>query len=112
MKLAAPPIPQRTNLALAGLVLVTALAMLWLGSRLPLPGMLAIGFLFSYLLLTNYALLHEATHDMLHSNRRINWLVGMVLGWQFILFEHGFTRQVIARLATLPRVRAQPDVLA
>ncbi len=83
MEVATRPVPEGTNLALAGLVLVTALAMLWLGSRLPLPGTLAVGFLFSFLLLTNYALLHEATHDMLHSNRRINWLAGMVLGWLF-----------------------------
>ena len=83
MEVATRPIPERTNLVLAGCILVTALAMLWLGSRLPLAGTLAVGFLFSFLLLTNYALLHEATHDMLHSNRHINWLVGMILGWLF-----------------------------
>ncbi len=43
---------------------------------------------------------------------RYNQLSGIRSNEQFILFEHGFTRQVIARLTTLPRVRAQPDLLA
>ena len=43
---------------------------------------------------------------------RYNQLSGIRSNEQFILFEHGFTRQVIARLATLPQVTAQPDLLA
>ena len=43
---------------------------------------------------------------------RYNQLSGIRSNEQFILFEHGFTRQVIARLTTLPRVRAQPDLQA
>jgi fatty acid desaturase len=39
---------------------------------------------FSYLLLTNYALLHEATHDNLHEHPRWNYWLGMVGGILFL----------------------------
>lgn len=76
-------IPDRINLALALGVFATALGMLWLGSQLHWLGTLVLGVLFSFLLLTNYALLHEATHDMLHSDARINRWLGTLLGWLF-----------------------------
>jgi len=53
-----------------------------------------------------YAELNEA------QRLRYNQLFGVRSNEQFILFEHGFTRQVIARLATLPQLRAHPDLLA
>ena len=82
------PIPERLNLILAMLIVSTAVGLLWLGSQLSLLGMIAMGVVFSHLLLCNYALMHEASHDMLHGDRRINWLAGMVLGW---LFPTSFT---------------------
>lgn len=80
-----PRIPARLNLAIAAALLLAAMGLLWFGSQLPWPGTLAVGIVFSFLLLSNYALMHEATHDMLHGNARINWLSGMVLGWLFPL---------------------------
>ncbi|HEY2953167.1 MAG TPA: fatty acid desaturase [Verrucomicrobiae bacterium] len=44
---------------------------------------LAIGIVFSYLLLSNYALLHEATHGRLQSSARGNYWLGLVTGLLF-----------------------------
>lgn len=77
------PIPVRLNLLLATGIVIAALGLLWLASQLPLIWSLAIGLLFSFLLLTNYALMHEATHDLLHPQARVNDGVGAVLGWLF-----------------------------
>src|SRR5262249_15237524 len=37
----------------------------------------------SYVLLTNYALLHEAAHGNLHSSPRLNYLLGLTAGLLF-----------------------------
>src|SRR5215471_15649447 len=53
------PIPDRLNFVLVWIVFALAVALLWFASRLtPWWAVFAIGILFSYLLLTNYALLH------------------------------------------------------
>lgn len=77
------PIPSGLNLLLAMLMLGGAIGLLWLASRLDPPWSLPLGIGFSFLLLSNYALLHEGTHDILHPNQRINDTVGMALGWLF-----------------------------
>lgn len=81
-------IPQKLNLAIAAAIYAAAIALLWLGSQLGWLGTVAVGVVFSFVLLTNYALMHEATHDMLHGNARVNWATGMLLGW---LFPMSFT---------------------
>ena len=43
----------------------------------------AVGVVFSYVLLTNYALLHEATHNNLHANPRVNYWLGLLTGLLF-----------------------------
>jgi fatty acid desaturase len=78
------PIPARLNLALVALVFVAAVGLLWLGSHVErwyLVG--AVGVAFSYVLLTNYALLHEATHGNLHPNPRTNFCLGVLTGLLF-----------------------------
>ena len=42
--------------------------------------LLPVGVAFSYLMLTNYALLHEAAHGNLQSHWRRNYLLGVVAG--------------------------------
>lgn len=76
-------IPSRINLLIAAGVFLAAISLLWAASRLELVWSIPIGIVFSFVLLTNYALMHEATHDVLHSNSKINWLVGMVMSWFF-----------------------------
>ena len=64
---AAMPIPDRLNLILTTFVFVSALFLLWLGSwTTSYVAVFAVGIAFSYLSLTNYALLHEAAHGNLH----------------------------------------------
>jgi len=78
------PIPNRINLCLVAAVFAGAVALLWLGSHVgPWYVTLAVGIAFSYLLLTNYALLHEAAHGNLHSDPRINHLLGSITGLLF-----------------------------
>jgi fatty acid desaturase len=78
------PIPDRLNLAVVAAVFGAALGLLWLGSRAESwYAVLGIGVLFSYVLLTNYALLHEATHHNLHSNPRVNYALGVLTGLLF-----------------------------
>ncbi len=80
------PIPNRLNLALVGGVFLTAIGLLWLGSWVERWYLVpAVGVLYSYVLLTNYALLHEATHGNLHADARVNRLLGRVTGLLFPL---------------------------
>jgi fatty acid desaturase len=78
------PVPNWLNLFLVMVVAGCALTFLWLASRLEHP--LALGaaaLMFSYVLLTNYALLHEATHNNLHSSRNGNYCLGVLTGALF-----------------------------
>ena len=78
------PIPDRLNVAIVVLVFGTALGLLWLGSWVEKWYVAAaVGVVFSYLLLTNYALLHEAAHGNLHSDPRLNFWLGMATGALF-----------------------------
>ena len=78
------PIPDRVNVALVATVSCCAIALLWLGSWVERWWVIAgVGVIYSYLLLTNYALLHEATHHNLHSNPRWNYVLGVLTGWLF-----------------------------
>ena len=81
-------IPSRINVMLAAGVMLLAVVLLWLGSSLTLIWSLPLGVVFSFLLLTNYALMHEASHDVLHHNGKVNWFMAMVLSW---LFPMSFT---------------------
>jgi fatty acid desaturase len=83
------PIPDRLNVALSLGVFTLAVGLLWLGSRVESwYGALGVGIVFSYVLLTNYALLHEATHGNLHSTSRGNVWLGVLTG---ILFPVPFS---------------------
>jgi fatty acid desaturase len=78
------PIPNRLNLFLVAFVLGTAVFLLWLGSYVePWWATLLVGIAFSYLLLTNYALFHEASHGSLNSNAVVNRLLGTLTGLLF-----------------------------
>lgn len=80
------PIPDRLNLLLAVAVVGSAVALLWLASRLePWWAVLGVGVVFSYVLLTNYALLHEAAHGNLQSRTWRNYLLGLATGLLFPL---------------------------
>jgi fatty acid desaturase len=83
------PIPNSLNLALVASVFVAAVGLLWLGSRVVhWYAIVGVGVAFSFILLTNYALLHEAVHGNLHSNPRANFWLGVMTG---ILFPIPFS---------------------
>jgi fatty acid desaturase len=78
------PVPNRLNVLLVAVVLTAAVGLLWLASWLESWwAILGVGVAFSYVLLTNYALLHEATHGNLHSDGRWNYVLGLVTGLLF-----------------------------
>ena len=78
-------IPDKLNLLLSFAVATLALFWLWLGNQYvdhPVV-LLLLGVGYSYLMLTNYSLMHEAAHDKLHSNGNINYLLGMFISFFF-----------------------------
>jgi fatty acid desaturase len=78
------PIPVRLNLALVALVFTSAVALLWLASRVEQwYAVLGTGVLFSYVMLTDYALLHEATHHNLHPVAQWNRALGVIAATLF-----------------------------
>jgi fatty acid desaturase len=78
------PIPDRLNATLTVLVFGSAVFLLWLGSWVShFAAVLGVGVVFSYLLLTNYALLHEAAHSNLHSSPFWNRVLGTLCGMLF-----------------------------
>ncbi len=80
----AMPIPDRLNRALVLVVFGVALALLWWCSHTPSIWALgAGGVLFSYVLLTNYSLLHEASHDNLQTEPTWNRALGTLAGFLF-----------------------------
>jgi fatty acid desaturase len=83
------PIPERLNFALVLIVFTVAIALLWLASRVESGwAVFGVGVVFSYVLLTNYALLHEASHANLQSNPGRNYVLGLLAG---LLFPMPFT---------------------
>jgi fatty acid desaturase len=78
------PIPGRLNLLLVAFVFCSGVVLLWLGSQVTSwYWIVLVGIVFSYLMLTNYALLHDATHGNLHANFHVNYLLGVITGLLF-----------------------------
>src|SRR3954463_15789755 len=75
------PIPDRLNLFLSVVVFAGAVALIWAASLVQSwLAVIGIGIVFSYLLLTNYALLHEAAHSNLQSSSSRNYWLGFLTG--------------------------------
>jgi fatty acid desaturase len=84
-RVASLPIPNCLNAMLVVFVAVAAVDLLSLASWLAAwYGVFGVGIVFSYLLLCNYALLHEATHDNLHRNPSWNYWLGVITGIFFL----------------------------
>lgn len=74
------PIRTRLNLALVSIVATSAVGLLVVASRLHNPfGLLATALAFSYVMLTAYALTHEAAHGNLHPSERANHVLGVLI---------------------------------
>ncbi|MCW8932621.1 MAG: fatty acid desaturase [Gammaproteobacteria bacterium] len=59
------------------------IALLWFASQLSGWSLLFAALPFSFLGLTNYALIHEACHGCLHTKKRYNDLMGCTASWLF-----------------------------
>ncbi len=77
------PIPNRLNALLVILVFSLLLSLLLLASLLPYWYSVPLGIVFSFVFLTNYALMHEGSHQMLQSNPFLNWMFGAITGSMF-----------------------------
>jgi fatty acid desaturase len=77
------PAPAALNILLLLAVQVFTLTVLWVVSRLDWIWAIPIGMAASFILLTNYALLHEAAHDNLHPDAGANRFWGTLSGWLF-----------------------------
>jgi fatty acid desaturase len=83
------PIPSRLNTVLTLVALVSSIALLIIGARMPLGWALApVALAFGLIMVPVYSLIHEAEHSLLHENRRVNYLLGNLLS---ILFMAPFT---------------------
>lgn len=84
-------IPYKLNTVLLICLQIFALFLLWAGSNLELAWSFPVGIVFSFLLLTNYALMHDAAHHVLHKNKVWNHVLGTIASWlfpmSFTLFE-------------------------
>lgn len=78
-------IPAVLNSVLVIAVCAGAVLLLWAGSQYHdrLEILLPMAVAYAYLMLTNYALMHEAAHDKLHPNPRLNYLLGMLASMFF-----------------------------
>lgn len=90
------PIPERLNLALCGLLQFAAWAGIAWGSRSEGWQLAVSAVGFSFLMLTNYALLHEAAHHVAHPDARINRAIGVLCG---ALFPVSFSLYRAAHIA-------------
>lgn len=68
--------PNRINYLLIIIVQTIALGSLAIGSQLNLVGMVCCAIIYSFILQTNYALIHEATHNILNANSKLNVVLG------------------------------------
>ena len=73
----------RQNLLISALLLCIMPALLWLASHSEGIVFAVAVLAFAFFGLTNYAMMHEAMHDNLHSSHRVNRIVGMMLSWLF-----------------------------
>lgn len=78
------PIPRRLNLLIASVQLVLLLTILWAAGQVAAWWMVALlSLAYGVVMNSGYAMLHEAEHNLLHPNRRINELAGAVLALFF-----------------------------
>jgi fatty acid desaturase len=76
-------VPNALNIILVIAVASAQAALLWSASHVDGWLLVPIALAFSFLFLTNYALMHEASHGSLHEKPAINWALGAVTGLLF-----------------------------
>lgn len=101
------PIPNFLNLCIICISTVTAITLLILASRThSVVLMLLYAIAFSFVNNTNFSLLHEAVHDVLHQNTKVNYILGVFLA---AFFPTGFTFQRYCHLGHHQRNRSYAE---
>jgi fatty acid desaturase len=78
------PIPGRLNLAIAAVQLCTLCLILWAAGRGQSWGSIALlSLAYGIVMNSGYAMLHEAEHNLLHPNPKVNQTVGVLLALFF-----------------------------
>ena len=71
------------NTILSLVFIILALFLLWLASHVELIYALLAGFAFAYVLLINFFLFHEGSHNNQHSNPKVNYILATMSCWLF-----------------------------
>jgi fatty acid desaturase len=77
------PIPARLNLVIAMIQMIVLLGLLWLSASAEGWLLLAVALGYGLVMNSAYAMLHEAEHGLLHPDRGVNDLTGVVLALFF-----------------------------
>ncbi len=77
------PIPEKRNLCIASAQLIALLSLLWCSSIVHAWMLIPVSLGYGLVMNSAYAMLHEAEHGILHSNRKINAMVGVILALFF-----------------------------
>ena len=78
------PIPARLNLVVAGAQLVALCAILWAAGQVQAWWVVALlSLAYGIVMNSGYAMLHEAEHNLLHPNPKVNQTVGTILAFFF-----------------------------
>jgi fatty acid desaturase len=78
------PIPARLNLGIAAVQLAALCAILWAAGRVHGWGWVALlSLAYGIVMNSGYAMLHEAEHNLLHPNPKVNQTVGTLLALFF-----------------------------
>lgn len=77
------PIPAGLNLLIFAAWATTSVGLLFAASRGPWPLTLGAALVFSFVMQLGFSLLHEAEHDKLHPDRRVNDALGWALAAMF-----------------------------
>ncbi len=76
-------IPGKLNLAIASVQLAALLFLLWCAANVGPWMLIPVSIFYGLVMNSAYAMLHEAEHGILHSNRKINTMVGTILAMFF-----------------------------
>lgn len=71
------------NVSITVGIQVFAVFMLWISSHASLQVAIVTAVIFSFLMLTNYELIHQGSHGNLAVDKKVNWLLGSLAGCLF-----------------------------
>ena len=101
------PIPERLNIALLLIVIVTSWVLLWSAAHLALVWALPAALIFMHVNNTAFVLMHEAVHGIFSEKKWLNNLAGSVCA---ALFPTAFHLQRVAHLGHHRRNRTDAEI--